>query len=279
MRMQTPGLNSHRALAIIAIRVDPHLTEIKMPDTFPIQIPERLPVRIEPCPIVEAIFESRFVSPEPWATMPGLLFAQIRDKYPEQKTLPVAHLPEELRRHEPALIHLPLIQFLSAGFLIQLGPRVVSLVTKPNAYPGWAAIEQELRWLLERLKLAGFIGETERLSARYVDFFGGDVFTALRLGLQINEQPLRGLQTDLTTVLRLGTLAIRLHVTNGAIVATKDGPKPGSVLDVDAWFGPMDADLFGTGLPRFAEAQQVIKGLFFGLITPELLATLNPVYE
>jgi hypothetical protein len=43
-----------------------------VPDPFPISIPDRLPIRIEPCPIVEAIFEARFVSPEPWATMPGL---------------------------------------------------------------------------------------------------------------------------------------------------------------------------------------------------------------
>ena len=158
-----------------------------MSDAFPIQIPDRLPVRIAPCPIVEAVFEARFVSPQPWATMPGLLFAQIREKYPEQKTLSVAQMPEELRRQEPALLHLPLIQFLSDTFLIQLGPRVVSLVTKPNTYPGWSAIERELKWLLERLKAAGFVGETERLSARYIDFFGGDVFTALRLGLQIND--------------------------------------------------------------------------------------------
>ena len=182
----------------------------KMSDAFPIQIPERLPIHIAPCPIVEAIFETRFVSPQPWATMPGLLFAQIREKYPEQKSLPVAQLPEELRRQDPVLMLLPLIQFLSDNFLIQLGPRVVSLVTKPNAYPGWSAIEQELKWLLERLKAAGFVGETERLGARYIDFFGGDVFTVLRLGLQINDQPLRGTQTDMTTFLKRDSLSLPL---------------------------------------------------------------------
>ncbi|MCL4177209.1 MAG: TIGR04255 family protein [Verrucomicrobia bacterium] len=188
----------------------------------------------------------------------------------------MAQVPEELRRQDPALIHLPLIQFLSESFLIQLGPRVVSLVTKPNSYPGWVAIERELGWLLVRLKAAGFVGETERLSARYIDFFQGDVFSKLRLGLQVDGQPLQGLQTDLTTVLRRGALTIRLNVTNGAVVATKDGPKQGSVLDVDAWFGPIEVDLFGNGLARFGEAHQAIKGLFFGLIELDLLATLNP---
>ncbi len=250
-----------------------------MSDVFPIQIPERLPLHIEPCPIVEAIFEARFVSPEAWATMPGLLFAQIREKYPEQKQLPVAQLPEEIRRQDPALQILPMMQFVGNNFLVQLGPRVVSLVTKPNAYPGWTAIESELKWLIERLKSAGFVGETERIGARYIDFFDGNIFGALQLSVQINNQPLAGAQTDLATVLRRGRLAIRLQVTNGAIVATKEGPKPGSVLDVDAWAGPPEVDIFGNGLACFAEIHQTIKGLFFGLLKPEFLGKLKPAYK
>jgi uncharacterized protein (TIGR04255 family) len=250
-----------------------------MSNVFPIQIPERQPSHISPCPILEAAFEARFVSPQPWATMPGLLFAQIREKYPEQKTLPVAQLPEELRRQDPALMILPQIQFLSSSFVIQLGPRVVSLVTKLNAYPGWSAIAVELEWLVERLKAAGFVGETERLGARYIDFFGGDVFSALRFGLQIDEKPLEGLQTDITTFLRRDALSVRLHVSNGAIVAAKEGPASGSILDIDAWFGSLDVDLFRNGLERFAEAHHAIKGMFFGLIKPEMLSKLNPTYE
>ncbi len=250
-----------------------------MSQPFPIPIPDRLPIRIAPCPIVEAIFEARFVSPESWATMPGLLFAQIREKYQEQKNLPLALVPEEFRRQDPALQHLPLLQFLSKDFLIQLGPRVVSLVTRPHAYPGWPAIRGELLWVVERVKKAGFIGETERLGVRYVDFFAGDVFPLLRLQLQANERPLLGAPTDVTTVLRHGALAIRMRVSNGAIVATAEGPKSGSVLDVEGSIGPPEVDLFQNGLARFGEAHDTIKGLFFGLIKPELLARLNPVYE
>jgi uncharacterized protein (TIGR04255 family) len=254
------------------------MKDIAVPEAFPISIPERLPVRIEPCPIVEAIFEARFVGPESWVTLPGLFYAQVRDKYTEQKNLPLAQIPEEFRRRDPALQHLPLMQFLSKDFLIQLGPRVVSLVTKPNAYPGWPAIREELEWVVQRIKESGFVEETERLGVRYVDFFDGDVFSGLRLHLAVNEHPLLGAQTDVTTVLRRGSLAIRLRVTNGAIVGTAQGPKPGSVLDVDAWFGAPEADLFENGLARFGEAHDTIKGLFFGLLKPELLATFNPVY-
>jgi uncharacterized protein (TIGR04255 family) len=97
-----------------------------MSDDFPIQIPDRLPIRITPCTIVQAVFETRFVSPEPWATMPGLLSVLIRDRYPKQENLPVAQLPEDFRRQNPLLLYLPLIQFNSDNFVIQLGPRVIS---------------------------------------------------------------------------------------------------------------------------------------------------------
>lgn len=250
-----------------------------MSDAFPIQIPDRLPIRIEPCPIVEAVFETRFVSPEPWATMAGLLFAQIRGKYPEQKSLAMSQMPEELRQQNPLLMILPQIQFVSDNFIIQLGPRVVSLVTKPNSYPGWAAIAEELKWLVEQVHAAGFVGETERLGTRYIDFFAGDVFSGLRLGLQINDKAIQGVQTDIATILKRDALSIRLQVTNGAIVQTKDGPVAGSVVDVDGWFESLDADLFQNGLTRFREAQETIKGLFFGLLKPDLLSKLNPTFE
>lgn len=250
-----------------------------MSDAIPIEIPERLPIRIARCPIVEAIFDARFVSPQPWTTMPGLLFAQIRERYPEQKDLPLAQLPEEVRRQDSALVFLPLVQFLGESFSIQLGPRVVALLTKPNVYPGWSAIKEELTWLIKKLKAAGFVGETERLAARYIDFFSGNIFGALRLGLQIDEKPWLATQTDLTTLLKLGELSIRLHVTNGAIVATKDGPKTGSVLDIDASFGALNVDLFENGITRFGEAHHAIKGMFFGLIKPEMLSRLEPTYE
>jgi len=250
-----------------------------MPETFPIPIPARLPVRISPCPIVEAVFEIRFTSTEPWATMPGLLYAEIRQKYCEQKQLPIAHMPEEIRRQDPVMARLPLMQFLGSDFLIQLGPRVVNLVTKPNAYPGWAAIESELRWTLERLQKVGFVSEGKRLGVRYIDFFAGDIFQSLKLGLHLDDRALGGVEADVTTIFRRGPLTMRLRLANGAIVARPAGPQPGSVLDMDAWFGALDFDVFKDSPSRFAEAHQAIKELFFGLLRKEYLATLHPEYE
>jgi uncharacterized protein (TIGR04255 family) len=249
-----------------------------MTDAFPFTIPEPLPSRIEPCPIVEAVFEVRFVSTQPWATMPGLLFALIRERYPEQVELPLAQVPEAIRRENPALQHQALLQFASKDFLIQMGPRMVSLNTKSGTYAGWTAIRTELEWLLEKLNQSGLVRETERLGVRYIDFLAGDIFTGLKLGLQVEDQPLRGVQTGVTVVLRRGALALRLQVNNDAIASLPGGPQAGSVLDMDAWFGSLDVSVFENGLARFDEAHLAIKGVFFGLLRPELLAKFNPVY-
>ena len=241
---------------------------------------DRLPIKIDPCPIVEAVFELRFASAQPWATMPGLLYAQIRERYADQKQLPLAQVPDEIRRKEPALTNLPLMQFLSSKFLVQLGPRVVSLVTKPNEYPGWTAIETELRWVLDRVAKAGIVSEGERLGVRYIDFFPSNVFPNLHLELRVGGTPLSDEERQITTVFRRETLTIRLLVTNSAIVGNAGGePRRGSVLDIDAWFGPLDFDAFTDGLQRFDEAHLAIKRLFFGLLRADYLTTLSPAYE
>ena len=69
-------------------------------DDFPITIPDPLPTRISPCPIIEAILEVRFVTNEDWPVLPGLLFEQIRKKYPEKQSLPLSQFPDEFLRKE-----------------------------------------------------------------------------------------------------------------------------------------------------------------------------------
>ena len=249
-----------------------------MPQAFSISTPETFPIRIEPCPIVEAVFEVRFVGPESWETVPGLLYAQIREKYNEQQIMPGPLVSEESRRQDPALPYTPRMQFLSKDFRIQLGPRVVTLVTKPMTYPGWQAIQEELGWFIQRIKAAGFVGETERLGVRYIDFFEGDVFPNLRLHVAVNDQPLYGHETDVRTVSQGGKIFISLRINNAIVFSSPQGPKPGSMVDLDGWLGPLEVDLFENGLAQFGETHHAIKRLFFGLLKPEFLATLNPVY-
>jgi uncharacterized protein (TIGR04255 family) len=250
-----------------------------MDSAFPIPIPERLPSKIDPCPIVEANLEMRFVTSESWRTLPGLLFARIRERYPEQKDLPLARVDEEIRRLDPAFTYQPLIQFFGRDFLIQFGPRVVGLATKPNAYPGWAAVEEEIVWLLDILRGLDFITEGERLGVRYINFFALDIFDQLLLEISTGGKRLGKAELSIATVLRRPPFAARLQVVNSAILGTGNDAKVGSVFDVDVWLGSLDFDIFDNSLARLREAHEFEKQIFFGLLNPEFLTTLNPVFE
>ena len=155
---------------------------------------------------------------------------------------------------------------------------MVSLVTKPNKYPGWTALENEMTWLLAQLKECDFISEGERLGVRYVNFLHENVFNQLILGVCVGQQPLTSGETAVTSVLRKKPFSARLQVANSALLGGAAEVRKGSLLDIDVWLGALDFDLFTNGLAKINEAHNFEKEIFFGLLKPEFLASLTPDY-
>lgn len=245
---------------------------------FPIPKLDKLPSRITPCPILEAVLEIRFVTGQDWALLPGLLYTQIKERYPRSERLPISNMPEEFFRNDPALTYAPRMRFIGEEFVIQFGPRVVSLLTIGN-YPGWGRIQHELAWLLERLELAGFIHEGERLGMRYIDFFEGDIFSRLVLDVRSDGQCVAGVEMNFATVFRRGDLTARLILNNGAMVTRANEIASGSILDLDVWLEASEFDVFGDTSARFEEAHRCNKEIFFGLLKTDFLDSLAPIYE
>ncbi len=245
---------------------------------FPIPKLEKLPTRISPCPILEAVMEIRFVTGQDWALLPGLLYNQIQERYPRSEKLPIAEMPEDFIRNDSVLTYLPRMRFIGEGFVIQFGPRVVSLLTK-GEYPGWRRILEELSWLLQRLKLANFIHEGERLGMRYIDFFEEDIFSRLVLDVRSDGQRVSGVEMNFATVFRRGELTARLVLNNGAMVVRGSQVVTGSILDLDVWLEASGFDVFGDASERFEEAHRCNKEIFFGLLKTDFLDSLAPEYE
>lgn len=245
---------------------------------FPIPKLEKLPARISPCPILEAVMEIRFVTGEEWALLPGLLYTQIKERYPKSEKLALAQMPEEFLRNDPLLSYSPRMRFIGEGFVIQFGPRVVSLLTRGD-YPGWRRIKEELCWLLERLEVAGFIYEGERLGMRYIDFFEEDIFSRLVLDVRSDGQAVSGVEMNFATVFRRGDLTARLLLNNGAMVTRGNEVVSGSILDLDVWMEASGFDLFGNAAERFEDAHRCNKEIFFGLLNADFVDSLAPEYE
>jgi uncharacterized protein (TIGR04255 family) len=244
---------------------------------FPVKRLERLPSRIDPCPIVEAAFEVRFTTEKPLMLLPGLVSGLLENKYPEQKELPLAANPE-LRKMIAGSAFLPHYQFLSEQYCINLGPQVIGLCIRQGRYPGWGEMEKELRWLMDRILAAGFMVEGDRLGVRYGDFFTTDIFQHIELAMTVNGETISDEERQVVSVFKQEGMNIRLMITNSAVMDAGEGPKQGSIFDVDVSFGALDFDLDTSIMDRFAEAHTAIKQLFFGLIKPDFLTTLNPTY-
>jgi uncharacterized protein (TIGR04255 family) len=245
---------------------------------FPIPIPERLPVRIDPCPIVEAAVEMRFVSSEPWRNMPGLLAPRLRKRYPESKELRLFQLPEAIRQQEAGFTYQPLVKYDGADFLIHFGPRVLTLNTRMQQYPGWPRIREELLWLWKEVADAGFVQEGERLGVRYIDFFAEDIFSLVVLQASVGGQEIVGVEQNFSVVAPWDNATARLVLTNGAFLNDGHEKRRGSVLDLEVWQALTSDDVFAGARMQVERLHEANKKLFFGLLKPDFLASLNPTY-
>src|SRR5690349_12984877 len=92
-------------------------------------------------PLVEALCEFRFDSAQPWDwTIPGLIYAQIKDEFPmkrEQRTLELAieTSPEKTQQLRGDIGRM---QFLrkDESALVQVGPDILA-VNQLSPYPHW----------------------------------------------------------------------------------------------------------------------------------------------
>lgn len=245
-------------------------------ENFPVKVVDPLPKQIDPCPIVEAAFEIRFTTDVPWKELIGRVGLLIGDRYPERRVLDLENMPDQWKQHVPGSVHIPHYQFLSDQFVINLAPQMIGLCVQSGRYPGWAVIEAELKDFLPKILHGGFMREGARLGVRYTDFLELNIFEHIDLQVSVNGNPVNDKDRQFVTVFQEEQMTIRLLLVNGAFMGDGTQGRRGSVLDIDAAFDALDFELNGNVLERFTQAHDVIKKLFFGLVSSDLLKRLNP---
>jgi uncharacterized protein (TIGR04255 family) len=96
-----------------------------------------LPVRISPCPIVDAVVEIRFDASVPPGAVFGLVYGAIKHAFPKPIQLPTLNVPEEMRRLNPALLYQPQFRLESETLAALIGPNMFA-VGMLGEYPGVA---------------------------------------------------------------------------------------------------------------------------------------------
>lgn len=239
-----------------------------------------LPIRIEPCPIAEAIFEVRYQARYPSEAVFGVVFRTIRDLFDSNNRLPIVDLPETIRDQDPNLKYQALYELRKGpNIRLRIGPRVLTFAnTRP--YPGWTEWSAFIASVLSKLAQTDVIDFAERLGVRYINVFEHSILDRVNLSVSVIGHDLPDQTTTIRTEFWDGEMTKVLHVANRVHVMFDGAAARGSVIDIDCLY-PFDRedDFYETYPAMAAAAHQAEKKLFFELLKPEFLDTLNPSYQ
>ena len=234
----------------------------------------KLPKKIDPCPITEVIFEVRFDSALPGDAIFGIVFNKFKEDFPNVERLPILQLPEAIRSSDPQLIFSPHYKMQQDNFLLQIGPKVFSVVNT-NEYSGWTQYSDQIYICFEELQKLGVIKQILRIGLRYINVFRDiNIFEKSNLQMNLKEQSLSKNHINMSCEIPAGDYINTLKIISGAELLVGQKKMKGSVIDIDTVFVKQFENFKDTAEHAHTEE----KKLFYSLLSDDFLKTLNPEY-
>lgn len=240
----------------------------------------KLPLRLEKCPLVDALIEIRFETSIIGSAIFGIIYNLIRNDYKGTVTsLPILQVPEQIRKNDPNLKFKPLYRIESEKYVIQIGDDVLCISSK-IPYVGWPEFSFRTVELIRKIAGENIINKVLRIGHRYVNFFEGDIMDKLT----ISKPTIRGYQTNnilvRTEIKDCDNFVDTVQITNSATYKSSlhTAPLSGSLIDIDS-FKEYGNNYFLENLESEINKVHICeKNMFFSLLTAEFLESLNPVY-
>jgi len=241
----------------------------------------RLPISINPTPLVEAVVDVRFSPLIPPAAVFGFVYGLIKDQYGKISPLPILQLPEQLREQDPNLLFQPHYRMENKPFLLQLGPRIFNLAALDQGYPGWQTFRDEILRLFDIFARNSVIDSVTRIGMRYINYFSFNVFDVSNFSINLEQAPLMNKKTLLRVEFTDGNLVTALLITNGGQVRIGKEAKQGSIIDLDTFC--LKPNLQGNKSEEFRllieGAHQTLKQRFFSGLKEAYVSSLDHRYE
>lgn len=232
-----------------------------------------LPKNINPCPIVDALLEVRFTSNINANAVFGLIYSVLQKDFQKVETLPILQLPDTVRTSDPNLKYKPYYKISNENLVIQIGPDVISISSFPE-YLGWKLFSTIIFDVLTKIENVGIINVIERVGIRYINFFETNIFEKVNLKVCIGTDDILYKNTIIRTEIEQEEFSSTLQVANNVII----NGKLGSIIDIDT-FATKNLDNFFSRKTEHLNAGHLKeKELFYSLLKPEFLNTLNPTY-
>jgi len=161
-------------------------------------------------------------------------------------------------------------------FILQIGPRTLSLSVP--SYPGWTVFRELLDEVLGNFGEAEVAKGIERVSTRFINFFEKvNIFDNLQLSVRgegmLADLPSSSFQIQSEKI--ESSVTEKLQVLNSATVERSSESRQGSVVDVDIISLDVNLDDIMAKIDHCHDRE---KELFFALLNPRFVDTLNPEY-
>ncbi len=241
---------------------------------------KRLPLRLEKCPLVDALIEIRFETSIIGSAIFGIIYNLIRNDYQGTVTsLPILQVPEQIRKNDPNLKFKPLYRIEAERYIIQIGDDVLCISSK-IPYTGWSEFSSRTIELIKKIAGENIINRVLRIGHRYVNFFEGDIMDKLT----ISKPTISGYETNnllvRTEIKDSDNFIDTVQITNSAAYKSPFNADTlsGSLIDIDS-FKEYDNNYFLENIEsEINKVHNCEKNMFFSLLTAEFLDSLNPVY-
>jgi uncharacterized protein (TIGR04255 family) len=242
------------------------------------------PIALGRSPLVEAIFEIRFVPTAPAVgdLLPGLLYAGLKTEYPDTEPLPIANIPRQIRDQQAELLYHPSYRLKGEHRILQVGDRVLSLNT--TEYPGWAHFKQWVEFATKAVKETGLLKQIERFSFKYINVIEASAsdqqlsFLDARIEITGATPIERGFRlrverddTPFLTIIEIMTHSKAKRRNDQQIVS-------GLLVTVDTIRAGFGNDYWTNQSTLIEEGHTVVKDVFYNLITESTLKRLDPIW-
>ncbi len=238
----------------------------------------KIPKKITPCPIAEAIFELRFDSSTPDEAIFGTFYKEFKDEFTDFTKLPILQLPEAIRSRDQNLIHSPHYKLKKDNFLLQIGPKVFSIVNLKE-YSGWDTFSQKILDTIGKINQTGAVDKVTRVGLRYINIFENlDIYDKSNLKLMLSDEPFAASTFDLTTQVQTEKCVSKVKIANNATIGIEEKVIKGSIIDIDVVYKNNLDNIFENLRDVIDISHIDEKFLFFSLLNAEYVKTLKPEY-
>ncbi|MBS3769951.1 MAG: TIGR04255 family protein [Bacteroidales bacterium] len=233
----------------------------------------KLPKKINPCPILDALIEIRFSTNINRDAVFGLIYNALHSDFEKVDKLPIMQLPDQVRDSDPSLKFKPHYRLSNENIVVQVGPDVITISSYPK-YTGWNSFSSKIYDILEKVQNIGIIDSIIRIGIRYINFFEQNIFDDINLKVTLSENTIDYKNTVIRTEISQDNYKSTLQIANNA----NHNNKSGSVIDIDTFMDNNIDDFFHRKKEIIDNGHEKEKELFFSLLKEEFLNTLNPEY-